>query len=160
MSTSQKVTNPYRVTPNLNGQRMRDKATIQRLKMQAATPKHDKYGKLIHGDYMSKIPTAGKVARIEPNRKWFRKCFILHQQSLSFLYQLMSCSFSVSHFLGVFSVSFITAAPTRVVSQTDLEKFRTEVETARKNPMNVILKQSKVPMQLIRDSTQVSSNTH
>jgi len=74
--------NPDREKPAA-GSRMRDKATIKRLKMyKGGKPVRDKKGKIIiAAEYQSKVKS-GEVARVEPNRKWFGNTKVITQNAL------------------------------------------------------------------------------
>lgn len=49
--------------------KMRDRATIKRLKMYKAKPRHDKHGNFVSGDLMSR--DTSHSTRIQPDRRWF-----------------------------------------------------------------------------------------
>jgi len=74
--------NPDRVKPVV-GSRMRDKATIKRLKMyKGGKPVRDKNGKIIIAAEYQNSVKSGEVARVEPNRKWFGNTKVITQNAL------------------------------------------------------------------------------
>lgn len=48
---------------------------------------------------------------------------------------------------------------TRALSHEHLERFRNELQSVQSNPYQVLLKQSKLPMSLLRDDTSASAST-
>lgn len=74
--------NPDREKPAI-GSKMRDRATIKRLKMyKGGKPVRDKKGKIIiAAEYQSSVKS-GEVARVEPNRKWFGNTKVISQNAL------------------------------------------------------------------------------
>lgn len=50
---------------------VRSKSAINRLKMYSQKAIRNRGGEILGGQYMSRTPTAGKVARVQPNRRWF-----------------------------------------------------------------------------------------
>ncbi|KAL5016097.1 hypothetical protein ScPMuIL_005686 [Solemya velum] len=65
------------------GHNMRDKATINRLKMyKNFKPKRDKVGKIVKAAPFQNTLKPGAVARVEPNRKWFGNTRVITQSAL------------------------------------------------------------------------------
>lgn len=74
--------NPDR-TKGAGGQNMRDKATINRLLMyKNFKAKRDKAGKILKPAPFQSYVSAGTMARVEPNRKWFGNTRVVSQSAL------------------------------------------------------------------------------
>ncbi|XP_057312784.1 uncharacterized protein LOC130654254 isoform X1 [Hydractinia symbiolongicarpus] len=74
--------NPDRPKPAI-GSKMRDRATIKRIKMyKGGKPVRDRSGKIIvAAEYQNRVKS-GEVARVEPNRKWFGNTKVISQNAL------------------------------------------------------------------------------
>jgi len=75
--------NPDRAKPAA-GSNMRDKATINRLKMYKSGGKtvRNKRGKIVKPAPFQSSVTSGEVARVAPNRKWFGNTRVISQNAL------------------------------------------------------------------------------
>lgn len=80
VSRSTKITNALRP---IDGKKthLRDKSTIKRLAMYKAKPHRNAKGKIMGGDFMSRIADA-KVKRIQPDRRWFGNTRTVGQKEL------------------------------------------------------------------------------
>lgn len=83
----QKINNPNRKGPNPKGLTVgpnstRTKTTIKRLAMYDQKAVRNKKGKVLGGQFMSQESAAGKVARVQPNRRWFGNTRTVEQKDL------------------------------------------------------------------------------
>eukprot|EP00128_Syssomonas_multiformis_P019042 Colp12_sorted_trinity150504_noHs@20060 len=103
----------------LGGSIMRDRETVDRLKMYKSGGKiiRDKDGRVLkEAPYQSKA-VSGSVARVQPDRRWFGN--------------------------------------THVIGQKQLEAFREVMAEKINDPYQVVIRQNKLPMSLIQDSTKI-----
>jgi len=74
--------NPDRAKPGV-GSRMRDRATIKRLKMyKGGKPVRNRSGEIVQSAEFQNRVKSGEVARVEPNRKWFGNTKVISQNAL------------------------------------------------------------------------------
>ncbi|XP_070554862.1 uncharacterized protein [Ptychodera flava] len=111
--------NPDRPIPAKKGKgnNMRDKNTINRLKMyKSGKPVRNRDGKIVKAAVFQGTLPSGTVARVEPNRRWFGN--------------------------------------TRVVSQSSLQTFQEELSKAMKDPYQVVMRQTKLPISLLQEKAK------
>lgn len=100
-----------------NDTTMRDKSTIKRLLMyKNSRPYRDRKGKIVKAAPYQSWATAGTVARVAPNPKWFGN--------------------------------------TRTVSQPALQQFQKELGEAMRDPYQVVMRQSKLPVSLLNEKAK------
>jgi len=117
--------NPNRIASKVkgNGGNLRDKGTINRLRMyRNGNPIRNKKGNVIGGTLMmgnraGDVPI-GEIARIAPDRRWFGN--------------------------------------THVIAQDELDRYREEMKIKSSDPYSVLLKRKKLPMSLLKESSQVA----
>ncbi|KAF8368917.1 ngp-1 [Pristionchus pacificus] len=99
------------------GDHMRSKATINRLRMYKNFKAiRDKNGKIKEAAPFQGWHNAGTMARVEPHRKWFGN--------------------------------------TRVIGQEQLQKFQENMGKVLKDPFQVVLKQTKLPITLLQEKAK------
>jgi len=133
--------NPDRKTSGLTGvSKARDKSTIKRLQMyRNFKAKRDKTGKIVRpAPFQSKFAD-GTVARVEPNRKWFGNIKVVSSFVCSSNQRHENYSFSFSNFFYQ-------------VGQSALQKFQEELGKAIKDPYQVVMHQTKLPISLLKES--------
>lgn len=88
---STRINDVHRKSPSAKGlPNVRSNTTIRRLEMYGKKAIRDQNGKITGGEYMSSVPEAGKVARIQPNRRWFGNTRTIGQKELHQFRQEMS----------------------------------------------------------------------
>ena len=133
--------NQDRKTDGLKGvSKARDKATIKRLQMyRNFKAKRDSSGKIIRpAPFQSKVPS-GTVARVEPNRKWFGNIRVVSPKHLKLIFEslwLIYLSFAIQ------------------VGQSALQKFQEELGQAIKDPYQVVMRQTKLPITLLKEKSK------
>lgn len=81
-NTKKGSSNPDRPKPEV-GSKMRDKATIKRLKMyRGGKPVRDNRGKIVAAAEFQKSVKSGEMAHVAPNRKWFGNTRVITQNAL------------------------------------------------------------------------------
>ena len=133
--------NQDRKTDGLKGvSKARDKATIKRLQMyRNFKAKRDSSGKIIRpAPFQSKVPS-GTVARVEPNRKWFGNIRVVSPKHSKLIFEslwLIYLSFAIQ------------------VGQSALQKFQEELGQAIKDPYQVVMRQTKLPITLLKEKSK------
>ncbi|PIO73352.1 hypothetical protein TELCIR_04679 [Teladorsagia circumcincta] len=117
---------------------LRSKATINRLRMyKSFKPIRDKDGTILKAAPFQSWLKSGAVARVEPNRKWFGRWLFEVEKRLK--HDHSTCSI-----LG----------NTRIVGQEQLQKFQENLGKVMRDPFQVVMKQTKLPISLLQEKAK------
>ncbi|XP_077991170.1 uncharacterized protein LOC144445480 [Glandiceps talaboti] len=106
-----------RAAKGKGGVNMRDKSTINRLKMyRGGKPVRNRDGRIVKAAAFQGWVPCGTVSRVEPNRRWFGN--------------------------------------TRVVGQSSLQTFQEEMGKVMKDPYQVVMRQTKLPITLLQEKAK------
>ncbi|VDP09940.1 unnamed protein product [Heligmosomoides polygyrus] len=162
---------------------LRSRATINRLRMyKSFKPIRDKDGSILKAAPYQSWLKSGAVARVEPNRKWFGNTRIVGQEQLQKFQEnlgkvmrdpfqvvmkqtklpisLLQEKAKVSHCLVKFlhlvlkEQCTVELGNTRIVGQEQLQKFQENLGKVMRDPFQVVMKQTKLPISLLQEKAK------